>query len=144
MKEVMECVVLEVTKDKTVVQTRAHSDCSSCGACGGGSGIVYDAKNTVGAKVGDEVEVELEKMNILKASMIMFALPLAAVVAGIILGLGVTWLIHVSYVIPVSVGVVVCVAGAFYMMKRLDMGVSLDAEIPVITRITKGGFSSVR
>lgn len=45
--------------------------------------MVMVADNNVGAKVGDEVEIELENMNFMTAMSIAYGFPLLALMAGI-------------------------------------------------------------
>lgn len=45
--------------------------------------MVMTAENTVGAQVGDEVEIDLENVNFMTAMLIAYGFPLAALVAGI-------------------------------------------------------------
>ncbi len=45
--------------------------------------MVMTAENNIGAKVGDEVEIDLENMNFMTAMLIVYGFPLAALVIGI-------------------------------------------------------------
>lgn len=135
MKEIMDCVVVEVTPEKTIVQTRAHSECSSCGACSGGNAIVYDAVNPIHAKVGDEVEIEVEKINILKASFIIFVIPLLTISVAIGLGIGSATLFHLAKGLTILISLVICMGSMFLLLKRFDQGISIHSDIPVITKI---------
>ena len=52
-------------------------DCGSCAGCGMQSArIIADAENSLGAKVGDMVEVESETAKVLKIAGVVYILPL--------------------------------------------------------------------
>lgn len=45
--------------------------------------MMMTAENNIGAKVGDEVEIDLENMNFMTAMLIAYGFPLAALIIGI-------------------------------------------------------------
>lgn len=63
--------------------------CAKCRACIAGLSekeMIVEAENNCDAKVGDWVEIELESNGFLTAVLIVYGIPLIALVAGICLG----------------------------------------------------------
>lgn len=44
--------------------------------------ILVEVDNTIGAKVGDHVEVSMDNMNVLKAAVMAYIIPLIALLVG--------------------------------------------------------------
>ncbi|AIF53303.1 SoxR reducing system RseC family protein [Pelosinus sp. UFO1] len=86
MQKQQEGMVLEVSGRMAKVKTSRHNDCENCGACPGNSAMVLDARNSVGAKPGQRVLVEIKEINMLKAAFTVYILPLLAALAGAIIG----------------------------------------------------------
>jgi len=80
-------VVVSIVDDKAVVNVKRQSACGKCKACDMGKGdqkeINITAKNTLGAKVNDNVDLLIETPDVLKAAMIVYLIPLCALLAGI-------------------------------------------------------------
>lgn len=85
-------VVLRVEGELAIVKTKRSSMCDGCGtgglckAVGGSSDMEMAARNDVGAKVGDEVRVTVASKTFLKASFLVYMLPVAALIVGALLG----------------------------------------------------------
>lgn len=82
-------VVLSLENGNAVIGLKRNSACSSCGACELGSNhaqMEITLENTVDAKPGDTVEIQLPASQFLKASAILYLLPLVALILGIVLG----------------------------------------------------------
>lgn len=82
-------VVLNLENGNAVIGLKRNSACSSCGACELGSNhaqMEITLENTVDAKPGDTVEIQLPASQFLKASAILYLLPLVALILGIVLG----------------------------------------------------------
>ncbi len=62
--------------------------CGTCDACpvSKGEEFYMEVYNEAGAKEGDDVEVEMENNNFLNASLIVYGIPLLALILGILLG----------------------------------------------------------
>lgn len=86
MQKQQEGMVLEVSGRMAKVKASRHNDCENCGACPGNSAMVLDARNSVGAKPGQRVLVEIKEINMLKAAFTVYILPLVAAFAGAIIG----------------------------------------------------------
>lgn len=78
--------VTALQKDSAVVRLARHSACSECGAChhgGEAKDIVIEAKNPAGAQVGDQVLVDLESIQIVRAASLFYGVPLLALLTGV-------------------------------------------------------------
>lgn len=74
-----------VDKDQDLLQVCFDTEeaCTNCGLCGrGGRTLSVRGK----AEVGDEIDVEMPDAQVLKASMITYAVPLAGLLLGLWLG----------------------------------------------------------
>ncbi len=87
-----EGVVLRVEGELAIVKTQRSSICEGChsgGFCkalGGDSDMEVAARNEVGAKVGDEVRVTVASKTFLKASFLVYMVPVTALILGALLG----------------------------------------------------------
>lgn len=82
-------VVTEVKGDRAVVQLLKHTACGECGACHLGDDskhVRIECANEPGAQVGEFVEIDLESPNVLGAAFIMYTIPLAALILGVVIG----------------------------------------------------------
>lgn len=74
----------------TVVHIRESAcsgDCHKCSGCGAAKeAILLEAKNPIGAKMGDLVIIESESGPVLKAAAVMYMLPMVFFFAGYALG----------------------------------------------------------
>lgn len=80
--------VTEVTGDKAkvvFVRSKACENCKSCISFGSDEAIV-EINNSLDAKVGDRVEIALHSSSMFKASLIMYGIPIAALLLGVYLG----------------------------------------------------------
>lgn len=82
--------IIEIVDDKTAKMImKRHSACASCGKCTKLSSetqdLVVEVENKVGAKVGDHVEVRMESIKVLKATMLAYSLPLVGLLLGTII-----------------------------------------------------------
>ena len=90
MLEVVE--VIDVNGDEATVYLKRHTACGDCGKCMVAKqnlDMTATVKNSLGAKVGDKVSVEMELRGLLGASFIMYGVPLAAFFIGLLLGFNV-------------------------------------------------------
>lgn len=80
--------IIEIVDDKTAkLKMQRHSACASCGKCVTSSekkDILVEVENTIGAKIGDHVEVDMENVKILKATAMAYLIPLLGLLVGTI------------------------------------------------------------
>lgn len=87
MKETGE--VVEVIDNKVKIRMYRNTACGDCGACQvtpDQMRLTLEAENTLGAKPGDIVEVDMETVDFLSAVIIVYLYPLIALVVGILGG----------------------------------------------------------
>jgi len=78
--------VIELKGDIAVVKMQKKNKCEKCGLCEkiAGREPFLEVKNKIGAKIGDEVEVEIKEDDLLKISIFIFGFPLLGLILGII------------------------------------------------------------
>ena len=79
--------IVEIVDDNTAkMRMQRHSACASCGKCAKltseSQDLVVEVDNQIGAKVGDHVEVSMESVKVMKATMLAYILPLVFLIAG--------------------------------------------------------------
>ena len=79
--------IVEIVDDKTAkMRMQRHSACASCGKCAKltseSQDLVVEVDNQIGAKVGDHVQVSMESVKVMKATMLAYILPLVFLIAG--------------------------------------------------------------
>lgn len=86
-------VVKAVRGHMAVVLTSLEPACESCkakDACtslgGGGANAEVKARNTIGAEAGDLVTIAMTSSSLLKATFLVYMLPILALIVGIVLG----------------------------------------------------------
>jgi sigma-E factor negative regulatory protein RseC len=81
--------VADIKDNTAIIKIQRRSSCGSCTACGmrkDQNEILLPVSNDLGAKLGDWVELELQSISILKASTIVYVIPLIALILGVIGG----------------------------------------------------------
>jgi sigma-E factor negative regulatory protein RseC len=85
-------VVLRVEGELAIVKIKRSTMCDGCGsggfcrALGGGLDMEVAARNEAGATVGDEVRVTMPPQTFLKASFLVYMVPVVALIVGALLG----------------------------------------------------------
>ncbi|MCG4723017.1 SoxR reducing system RseC family protein, partial [Alistipes putredinis] len=72
---------------------------ASCGKCASSTDkkdIVVEVDNTIGAKVGDYVELNMDSINVIKAASIVYIIPLVALLGGTVISYSILNLINIS------------------------------------------------
>jgi sigma-E factor negative regulatory protein RseC len=66
------------------VCVKRHASCASCGACGMGNkeDLTLLVVNTVGARVGDQVLLEMPTAKLYQAALLVYTLPLGMLLIG--------------------------------------------------------------
>lgn len=81
--------IVSVEGSMATVKIRRGISCDSCTACGMAkdqSEISFRIANDLNAQIGDWVELELESKSLIKASLIVYLLPLIALILGVVGG----------------------------------------------------------
>lgn len=82
-------IVVGLEGDKAKIKMQRHTACGDCGACQVSEkqlSVTLEAENTVGAKTGDFVEVDMETMDFLSAVIVVYLFPLISLIVGIFAG----------------------------------------------------------
>jgi sigma-E factor negative regulatory protein RseC len=82
-------IVVGLEGDKAKIKMQRHTACGDCGACQVSEKqlkITLEAENTVGAKTGDFVEVDMETLDFLSAVILVYLFPLISLIVGIFAG----------------------------------------------------------
>ena len=69
-------------------QSACSGDCHKCSGCGAvEQTMLFEARNSIGAKPGELVVVESQSGPVLKAAAVLYMLPLVLFIAGYLLGM---------------------------------------------------------
>ncbi|MGP1616127.1 SoxR reducing system RseC family protein [Peptostreptococcus stomatis] len=136
--------IVEIIDERTaMMKMQRNSACASCGKCIGSSSsesqeIIVEVDNTIGAKLGDEVEVSMDQIDVMKALGILYGIPLLGLLIGsvgsyyILKSLGVTSMLEV-----LSALVGFAFTGLAYLLIRSREGKFRASRkyMPTITRV---------
>lgn len=142
--------IVEIVDSVTAkLKLKRHSACASCGKCATTSeekDIIVEVDNTIGAKVGDRVEVNMETVNVLKAVFIAYTIPLVALLLGTVgtfYGLKAINITDNVELISGGVGLIFTFI-VFLMLKKNDKKFRDSKEyIPIVTRIIVSSKSEI-
>ncbi|SDD72409.1 SoxR reducing system RseC family protein [Sporomusa acidovorans] len=136
MNKQQEGIVLAVNGKMAKVKASRHSDCENCGSCPGNTAIVVEALNSVDAKPGQRVAIEIREVNMLKAAFIVYMAPLLAAFAGALAGTYASSYIGMNSLIASIVGGVVFFTLAVWYVKHFDHMARNDERMrPVVASI---------
>lgn len=82
-------IVKDIDGNELIVSMQRSEACKKCGACTAGlqsKEMILHAENKCNASIGDEVAIQLEPVNFIKAVLIMYGIPLIALLVGIGIG----------------------------------------------------------
>ncbi|WP_425446016.1 SoxR reducing system RseC family protein [Dethiothermospora halolimnae] len=117
--------VSKIDGDKAQVDVRRVSSCGEkCASCGSSCNIPatrVTLKNTVDAKEGDFVEIEMETSYVIKSAYIVYAIPLILMILGIGIGIyGFKALGFASYeILSFSTGLIALII-SFFVLRKID------------------------
>src|SRR3990172_12833169 len=82
-------VVVGLHGDQAFVEMEASKECEACGACRytKTGRMVATVTNSLNARIGDAVKIDIEPQMVLMAAFIVYIFPLAAFFVGYSLGL---------------------------------------------------------
>lgn len=135
--------IIDIVDNRTAKMImQRHSACASCGKCSKLSSecqdLVVEVDNSIGAKKGDRVEVSMESVQVLKATMLAYLVPLIFLLVGTILTYYILDLIKFSGPIEVISGVVglICTGISYLLLRKNDDKFKQSRQyIPRITKI---------
>lgn len=141
--------IVEIVDSVTAkLKLKRHSACASCGKCATTSeskDIIVEVDNTIGAKVGDRVEVNMETVNVLKAAFIAYTIPLAALLIGTVGAFYILSYMNINNIEVISGGVgLTFTLLSFLMLKKNDSKFRESKEyIPIVTRVIISSGSEI-
>jgi sigma-E factor negative regulatory protein RseC len=108
-------IVISTNGTNAKVRFLRGSACAHCGAClsVGESEMEVSLPNTLGAKVGDRISVDLSPKRVVQASLLAYAVPLALLIGGVLLGS------RISDWLGLALGVGAC-AVSFLILRLVD------------------------
>jgi sigma-E factor negative regulatory protein RseC len=134
-------VVDRVSGPKAVVRIEKSSACAACQSresCQEGSGreMVIEVANDLGAGEGDRIEISIPGGSFLILSLLVYLLPVAALIAGAVAGGAFAGTLHMNPTFASIVGGCLGIGVTFYALKRLDRSSRAQKEFrPRMTRI---------
>ncbi|MBU3113749.1 SoxR reducing system RseC family protein [Clostridium lacusfryxellense] len=82
-----EGIIIEISQNNIAkVKVGRHNECKNCGACPGDSSVVIEAKNLLGAKIGQRIAFQIKETNMLMAAFVVYIAPLIVVAFGVYVG----------------------------------------------------------
>ena len=134
--------VIEIVDNITAkIKMQKHSACASCGKCASSTDkkdIIVEVDNTLGAKVGDYVEVNMDSVNVIKAASIIYIIPLIALLGGTILSYKMLSFFDISFNIEIisgCIGVLLTIL-SYLAIKSRDFKFRQSRNyIPIITKV---------
>ena len=142
--------IVEIVDSVTAkLKLKRHSACASCGKCATTSeskDIIVEVDNTIGAKVGDRVEVNMETVNVLKAAFIAYTIPLAGLLIGTVGAFYILKYLNINNNIEIISGGVglIFTFVSFLILKKNDKKFRDSKEyIPIITRVITSSGSEI-
>lgn len=135
--------IIDIVDNRTAKMImQRHSACASCGKCSKLSSecqdLVVEVDNSIGAKKGDHVEVSMESVRVLKATLLAYLFPLMFLLVGTILTYYILNLIKFSGPTEVISGVVglICTCISYLLLRKNDDKFKQSRQyIPKVTRI---------
>ena len=135
MNQLEEGIVIETNGNLAKVQASRHGDCKNCGACPGDQAMVVEVINEIGARKGQFVAFEVKEENLLKSSLVLFVLPLAAAAAGAALGNLLSAGLGLSGSIPAIIGGLLLFGLSLVYVRHYDRNANAKKDYPVIKKI---------
>lgn len=136
--------VIEIVDDKIAkLKVQRHSACASCGKCSSAhknKEILINADNTIGAKLGDYVEISMKNINILKVTSIVYLCPLIGLFIGTLFTYLILQSMHSSFNIDILSGIsgFLCMGIIFLLIRYNEKRFKQSKEfIPNIIKIIK-------
>lgn len=119
--------VTETSNAFAVVALKKHAACGDCGACQLGEenmDTTVRVSNPIQAEVGDFVAFEMPDQQVLKAAFLVYLVPLAALVLGILVGQHLLSLLNITQQVIIDFGGLivglVAMTGAYFMIRNMD------------------------
>ncbi|WP_408955739.1 SoxR reducing system RseC family protein [Natroniella sp. ANB-PHB2] len=86
MKQYAQVLETLESEKKVKVEVRRHSSCGKCGKCDERNSMMLVINNSLAAKKGDMVVLEIQENDLLSAALMVYLVPLIGLIAGYLLG----------------------------------------------------------
>jgi sigma-E factor negative regulatory protein RseC len=134
--------VVQLKNDIAIVKLQHSAACRQCGICwmAGADTMETEAKNLANAKVGDKVLISVEPNSLLRASFVLYIVPLLFLIVGYLIGIWWAKIIargNLAEVFGIAFACVFLVFSYFFIRgidKRLVVG---DQFYPVVKSVVK-------
>jgi sigma-E factor negative regulatory protein RseC len=137
-----EGIVERISQGKAAVRIQKGAQCKSCSSrdgCGVSTGgeLQIDLENELGAKVGDSVEISLPTRSLMKLSLLVYFLPVLALILGAYLGRLVgTEVFKSDSAVPSVVCGAIAMGATFLSLRWVDRRIQVSSGYrPRMTRI---------
>lgn len=137
--------VMEIVDNKTAkLKMQRHSACAACGKCQTLSSetkeILVEVDNCLGANVGDHVEVNMENINVFKATTLAYIVPLVFLMIGTMISyvvLNQSMSVNKEFleIISGGIGIIAMLLSYLILKKNDDKFRESRKFIPVIVKI---------
>lgn len=100
--------------------------------------IIVEVDNSIGAEVGDKVEVSMEQINVIQAVALVYAMPLFFLLLGVIGSSYVLKLVDIQFskeIISAIVGITFMATSYLYLKKNDKKFKESKKFIPIVTRV---------
>jgi len=135
--------IISTDGDRAKVVLQRHSACGDCQGCRWGDEdmkMEIEAINSIRAKAGDRVEIDMENQNVLAAAFIAYMIPLIALIAGVVLGSLILDKIGVTQYKEIGSGIIglVFTAVSFILIKTKENSFKSNKDfVAVITAVSE-------
>lgn len=134
--------VLDVSDGKAKVKMQRNAACGDCGACHVSKSqmeMTLNVDNNINAQIDDEVELNIENVDFLSAVLIMYGIPLLALVLGIFAGyyglMALGYKIDTSQAVSAVLGLGLMSLSFMYIKSKEKVIKNLKKYKPVMVRI---------
>jgi len=134
-------IIEEVSGQKALVRIKKSSACGTCESRGdcevaSGKSMVVEVVNDLGGGEGDHVELSVPSGAFLKLSLLVYILPVVALIAGAFAGGMCAPFLHMTPTLTSVIGGFLVMGITFYALKRFDRSLRARSEFrPRMTRI---------
>ncbi|MBW2615370.1 MAG: SoxR reducing system RseC family protein [Deltaproteobacteria bacterium] len=134
-------IIEEVSGQKALVRIKKSSACGTCESRGdcevaSGKSMVVEVVNDLGGGEGDHVELSVPSGAFLKLSLLVYILPVVALIAGAFAGGVCAPFLHITPTLASVIGGFLVMGITFYALKRFDRSLRARSEFrPRMTRV---------
>ncbi len=121
-------MVVSVHDDQAIVEMEASKECEACGACRYTSTgrMVTPVRNSLDARVGDTVKIDIEPEMVVTAALIVYILPIALFFAGYAIFMWLGGVAGLSGETPGVIGGFVFLVVSFFAVRAVDQSAGVS------------------